>query len=782
VIGGRKATGPESVGTAGLPKEEGHQGMGIFLEKGEIPMVSRHPTRSPGRPARLETRVLIATVCLALVIALTPRTISAQPPPTPGPPLSAEGLTQILVALNVTNQLAPAAKRAQLLNDLLTVAATRQQLLAGLIESDPAEVLRITIPAHLRASLPPAVQASVEEEVEVEGELEILHEDRTDGSRYLYFLEAVASRLSLHFAADPPTHLQTGDRVRVRGVQVNQALALESGSSSVQSLAPALPNTFGAQKTLVMLVNFSDKQTQPYTVTSAQSVLTTTSNFDWETSYGQTWLTGVVDLAQAADVRGWYTIALSSTVCNYSTLASYAKQAATAAGINLSAYTRYVYAFPNNACTWWGLGTVGGNPSQAWINGSFTLKVVGHEMGHGFGLYHSRALDCGTTTLGPSCTTIEYGNPLDIMGNPSSGHFNAFQKERLGWLNYGASPPITTVSGDGTYWLDPYESLGLNPKALKILKATNLTTGKKTWYYVEYRRALGFDSFLSSNSNVLNGVVIHTGSESSGNSSDLLDMTPATSSWSDPALDVGLSFYDPDAGVTISATWAGSASAAVGVTFGGLACVQGSPTVALSPSQSQWVQAGSTVTYTVSVTNNDTAGCAASDFTLQATVPTGWMAAFAVSSRTLSPGGSASITLQVISPTTATDGFYTIGATAVNAAHATYTGSASGTYVIVSSLSIAVSTNKPSYTRNQSVSITAILTINGSPVSGASVNFAITKPNGSVVTGAATTGTSGSGVFKYRLKRQDPIGTYPVQAVGSSNGLSKGASTSFAVK
>ncbi len=34
-------------------------------------------------------------------------------------------------------------------------------------------------------------------------------------------------------------------------------------------------------------------------------------------------------------------------------------------GVDLSLYTRYVYAFPNNACTWWGLGSVGGNPSQA---------------------------------------------------------------------------------------------------------------------------------------------------------------------------------------------------------------------------------------------------------------------------------------------------------------------------------------------------------------------------------------------------------------------------------
>jgi hypothetical protein len=649
-------------------------------------------------------------------------------------------------------------------------------LLAGLMESDPADVLRVTVPAHLRASLPLAVQASVEEEVEVEGVLEVLHEDRTDGSRYLYFLETVTSRFSLHFAADAPTDLETGDHIRVRGVRVGQALALDSGGTSVQTLSVALPNTFGAQKTLVMLVNFQDKTTQPYTVATAQSIVfTTTSNFDLENSYQQTWLTG--------DVVGWYTIPLSSTVCDYSTLASYARQAATAAGVNLSAYNRYVYAFPQNACTWWGLGTVGGNPSGAWINGSLAVKVVGHEMGHNFGLYHSRSFDCGTTTLGPSCTIGEYGDTLDIMGNPSSGHFNAFQKERLGWLNYGTSPPVTTVQADGTYWLDPYESLGVSPKALKILKSTDLSTGKKTWYYVEYRRALGFDSFLSSNSNVLNGVVVHTGSESSGNSSNLLDMTPATSSWSDPALDVGLSFYDPDGGVTIAPIWADSANAAVGVTFGGLACVQGSPTVALSPSQSQWVQAGTSVTYTVSVTNNDNAGCAASSFNLDATAPAGWAAAFAASTLSISPGAGGSTTLHVTSPASAADGFYTIGVAAADSANATYAASTSATYVIVSSLDVTVSTDKPSYARNQTVTVTATVSSGGSPVSGAGVTFTITKQSGARVTGSATTGTNGSAVYKYRLKRQDPVGTYQAASGANVNNAIFGSSwKSFTVQ
>ncbi len=346
---------------------------------------------------------------------------------------------------------------------------------------------------------------------------------------------------------------------------------LAAGSTATTSaLTTVVPNTFGAQKTLVILVNFADLATQPYTPDYARSVVfTTTSNYDLENSFQQTWLTG--------DVTPWQTIALSSTACDSSTLATQARQAATNAGYVLSNYTRYVYAFPGNACTWWGLGTVGGNPSSFWINGSIALKVVGHEMGHNFGLYHAHTLECGTATLGTSCTTNDYGDTMDMMGGAASGHYNAFEKERMGWLAYGSSPGITTVQADGAYTLDPYAAAaGMNAKALKILKSTDASTGKKTWYYLEYRRAVGFDSFLSNNGNVLNGIVMRTGSEASANTSYLLDISPTSpTSFNAPALPIGQSFTDPDAGVTINPNWADGNSAVVNVSFGPMTCVRG---------------------------------------------------------------------------------------------------------------------------------------------------------------------------------------------------------------
>ena len=162
--------------------------------------------------------------------------------------------------------------------------------------------------------------------------------------------------------------------------------------------------------------------------------------------------------------------------------------------MNLALYPRRVFGFPQtSACNWWGLGTVGGgsdaqNPSRAWINGPYSLRVVGHEMGHNFGLFHSRSSTCDAG----GCLIDEYGDDHDIMG-AAAGHFNAFQKERLGWLGYGSSPAIEAVTETGQYPLEPYATPnGGLPKALRIFKST--TGSSNTYIYAEARTQYGADA------------------------------------------------------------------------------------------------------------------------------------------------------------------------------------------------------------------------------------------------------------------------------------------------
>lgn len=727
--------------------------------------------RSDRRTGRL-TRFVISGVILAGFFVTPAGSSFGQPIDADNPDISLEEATHALVGLGAEHKIAPHDRRSLIHDRLLAHAAHRNQRLAALIEKDPQEVLRLAMPARHRAKLPPAVRAHVEQEVTDEGELEVLHEDNDHGGQFHYFLNSGAERVKLHFAAHPPRH-HSGTRVRVSGVRVNQAVAAASGTTSMQVLAAPLSNTYGVQQTAVILVNFQNSPTsQSIPVAGARDVVfTQVSNFDNENSYGQTSLGG--------DVFGWYTIPMNSTGCDYYGIASLARQAATNAGVNLSGYRRLVYAFPSNSCGWWGLGTVGGNPSQAWINGSFQSGVVAHEMGHNFGLWHSHALECGTATIGGSCTNIEYGDVADVMGSASPPkHFNAYQKELLGWLNAGNSPPLTYVQSGGTYIIDGYETPGSASKALKIQNGTNSAK-----YYVEFRRPIGFDSVMSGNANIMNGVLIHSGDPSNSNTSYLLDMTPLTSSWSDPALSIGSTFTDPVTGLNIQLQSITSTSATVNVFTGGTACVRANPTISISPSQSQWVSAGTKVSYSVTVTNHDNSGCTNSTFTLAATVPgAGWTANFGQSALTLGPGASASTSLDVTSPSSAQDAFYTISVKATNSTYSTFFASTSATYVV--STGTTPGTFTDNFNRQDSTLLGASWTEVGNLVissnqlknGGSGNNYAAVAALGGATQSAEADFTSvrndTGGHFGVILRYQDPKNYYMLyRKVGGSSVL-----------
>src|SRR5437773_12159654 len=190
-----------------------------------------------------------------------------------------ESLTMKVLDLNIQYHVAPPAKQSQLLNELIRVVTVRKGLLADLIENDPKEALRVGMPENSRTGLHPKIQAHVEEALSVEGTLQILHEDRDQGSRYLHFLwSGPDTRYALHFASEPRA-LKTGDHVRVTGLHLNGAVALSGSNMTV--LAAALPNTIGPQNTILIPVMLLGQTTPPANLSDLQATMTATSNF-WQ--------------------------------------------------------------------------------------------------------------------------------------------------------------------------------------------------------------------------------------------------------------------------------------------------------------------------------------------------------------------------------------------------------------------------------------------------------------------------------------------------------------------
>ena len=212
-------------------------------------------------------------------------------------------------------------------------------------------------------------------------------------------------------------------------------------------------------------------------------------------------------------------------------------------------------------------------------------------------------------------------------------------------------------------------------------------------------------------------------------------------------------------------------------------CTRSAPTLSMSGSGSS-VPAGTAVSYSVTLTNNDSSACASTSFSVARSVPTGWTGTLGTSSLTLAPGASSSTTLLVTSPTTAAVGSFGIGTGVSSSVGAAHTASASSTYVVVAaSFTSTVITNKSRYIGGETVTLTASVLKNAAAANGAAIVFRITAPNGAVTTLTATSNSSGNAsVTMPIVKSKASIGGYNVNVTATLTGLTTNAASKFRVR
>jgi chitodextrinase len=403
----------------------------------------------------------------------------------------------------------------------------------------------------------------------LEGRLVAAHSDGFGGAaspRSVWYdtLVTASGEVALSFKGKRPEGFYNGAKVRVRGAMSGRTLMVGSGKGDASVQAPAVAAITGEKRLAVLLIKFDAAAAEPYTAAQAQGVIfsnnNSVANYFAEESYGLMTVTG--------DVFGYYTISINTSTCDYTDIGNKARAAATAAGVNLSAYSQiqYVHTYLGS-CGWSGLAYVPGRDS--WLNQALNLRVSAHELSHNYGVHHASTMSCSEggvrvtlSATSSNCSSNEYGDPFSILGSSSTRHTHNQQLASMGWITGGNLQTITT---SGTYTIGAAaDANATSPRGVRIAR------GNGTWFYLELRQPFGsqFDNFNASDPAV-NGVSIRISYDwTTIVQSQLLDTTPATSTYGDAPLAVGASFFDPLSGVSVTTVSVAGGVATVNVSWG----------------------------------------------------------------------------------------------------------------------------------------------------------------------------------------------------------------------
>ncbi len=376
-----------------------------------------------------------------------------------------------------------------------------------------------------------------------------------------YLKTTVGEYIKLNLPEKAQKQLRGGSTIKVSGNKTGETVTVpQNYESSIQVLGPPAAGTdmttdntattvpaSTSRKVAVILLNFSDDTSQPVTSEAAKQAIfsdpnyPTTNDFYKSNSYNKVGLSGLTNTD--GDIFGYYTVkATKAGNCDYNLWGTQADEAAQAAGVDLTGYNHIVYAFPSAPCPFSGIAELPG--SRMWLNGVVRADLISHELGHNLGLFHANGFICKDargfkTSVSDTCTSQEYSDSFDTMGEGGDDDFNGHYKNRLGWL---ASTNVQTVTTSGDYTIGSLESSGSEVKVLRVPRY--VAYSGQLYLQLEYRQRNG------------EGVLVRQVSDDAFNPhSNLIDTTDETvfyQPFKDAPLAIGRTLTDTTNKVTIT--------------------------------------------------------------------------------------------------------------------------------------------------------------------------------------------------------------------------------------